>query len=234
MRINWFSPLPPAPTDIANFTVRILPALASHAEVTVWTDATHWDPLPVRGVRVRSCSELPKAWPDVNFADFSLLNIGNDVRFHGRFAELAESHSSVVVLHDINLHEMQRMRLLHQKKSWRAYLALLARHGGDEALRLGRRNLETDQELPRLLEIAPLTESVLDVAEGVVVHNAPAFEAVARFGTHPCLQLPLGHVARNTLQPAPARNWDGQRPLRIVLFGFLNSPNRRVPEFLQA
>src|SRR5439155_4075393 len=43
MKLNWFSPLPPAKTDIAHYTARILPALRAHAEVTLWTDQKDWD-----------------------------------------------------------------------------------------------------------------------------------------------------------------------------------------------
>src|SRR5204863_631305 len=37
MKLNWFSPLPPAATDLAHFTMRVLPALSQRADVTLWT-----------------------------------------------------------------------------------------------------------------------------------------------------------------------------------------------------
>ena len=43
-QINWFSPLPPARTGIADYTFGILPELSRRAEVTLWTDRTGWDP----------------------------------------------------------------------------------------------------------------------------------------------------------------------------------------------
>ena len=46
MRLNWFSPLPPARTEIANYTVRLLPALCASCDVTLWTDQ------PVSGLAV--------------------------------------------------------------------------------------------------------------------------------------------------------------------------------------
>ena len=43
MRLNWFSPLPPAKSGIADYTFGILPELSSRAEVTLWTDRAGWD-----------------------------------------------------------------------------------------------------------------------------------------------------------------------------------------------
>lgn len=34
MRLHWFSPLPPAPTEIARYTARILPALCARPSST--------------------------------------------------------------------------------------------------------------------------------------------------------------------------------------------------------
>ena len=42
--IHWFSPLPPARTDIAEYTRRILPALNREAQVILWTDQGVWGP----------------------------------------------------------------------------------------------------------------------------------------------------------------------------------------------
>ncbi len=40
MKINWFSPLPPARTDIAEYTVRVLPGLIKNCQLELWTDQT--------------------------------------------------------------------------------------------------------------------------------------------------------------------------------------------------
>ena len=43
MKLNWFSPLPPAKTGIADYTLGLLPALSKQAEVVLWTDQSSWD-----------------------------------------------------------------------------------------------------------------------------------------------------------------------------------------------
>ena len=42
MKINWFSPLPPDHTEIANYTARLLPALERKFDTTVWTATKKW------------------------------------------------------------------------------------------------------------------------------------------------------------------------------------------------
>ena len=42
-RLHWVSPLPPAETDIAHYTRRILPELAAETDLVLWTDAPDWD-----------------------------------------------------------------------------------------------------------------------------------------------------------------------------------------------
>ena len=53
MKINWFSPLLPARTDIAHYTARILPALKSSAQITLWTHQPEWDRELENHARVR-------------------------------------------------------------------------------------------------------------------------------------------------------------------------------------
>ena len=55
MKVNWFSPVPPAPSDIGNFTRNVVPTLAQHMDVTVWTDVAGFDPEGCQGVPIRSC-----------------------------------------------------------------------------------------------------------------------------------------------------------------------------------
>ena len=43
MKLNWFSPLPPAKTGIARYSADLLPALCRRAEVTLWSDQPSWD-----------------------------------------------------------------------------------------------------------------------------------------------------------------------------------------------
>src|SRR6266567_1608231 len=104
MELNWFSPLPPAATDIAHYNKRLIPALSSAAKVTLWTDQHSWD----RGlhefanVRVYRLNRMP--WPEIKRADMTCYQIGNNPRFHGPIWQVSLQHAGVVVLHDFRLH----------------------------------------------------------------------------------------------------------------------------------
>ncbi len=235
MRINWFSPLPPARTDIANYTARLLPALAAQAEVQLWAPQPHWDALQRPSVSVGNCLQKNLPWTEICFREFSLFQIGNDTRFHGPLIDLYERHSGVVILHDTNLHEMQRMRLVEGRGQPEAYLALLSRSGGSEAVAMGRAVLNGELSVSEAAAAFPLTDSVLTGAHAVVVHNPTQLPIVSALTPAPCLYLPLPF---EEVEKLPSIKADGyfpaERPLRMVMFGFLHGKNRRLEPLLEA
>src|SRR5256712_349962 len=100
MKLNWFSPLPPAATDIAHFTTRVLPALSSRAEVTLWTVSearasarAPIEPALSRLADIRTFDPHNIKWADLNRADACIYNIGNNPIFHGAIWELARRHA---------------------------------------------------------------------------------------------------------------------------------------------
>ena len=42
MKLNWFSPIPPDHTEIANVTARMIPALAKAFDLNVYTERENW------------------------------------------------------------------------------------------------------------------------------------------------------------------------------------------------
>jgi glycosyltransferase involved in cell wall biosynthesis len=236
MRLNWFTPLPPARTDIANYSLRVLPALLARVdEVKVWSSHPDYDPsrLPP-GVLHAAADRERLPWPELNFREHTVYQVGNDHRFHGAIFRHLEQHGGIVVLHDANVHEAQRMRLLDSPGGSAAYLARLGQAGGDAATHAGRLHLQGSLPLETLLQRYPLTESVLAGAHGVVVHN-PEAAAVARALTDApvaCLPLPFSDPAE---WPTPVpRQPSSDRPLRLIMFGFLHGPNRRLTSVLKA
>ncbi len=234
MKINWLSPLPPARSDIAQYTARLLPVLRNHFELCIWTQQKDWDASLSAYGPVHQCQRMQGNWPAFSFADETFYHIGNDANYHACFAEMLREHPGIVVLHDANLHEMQRMRTLHHGKSPAAYLALLLEFGGMTAFTEGMQHLEGSLPIETMIERYPLTNSVVRDAVGVICHN-PAIVSDLRQATKaPVACLPLPFATRAQLRPVVQRSWDGQRPLEMVIFGFLLSPNRRLIPFLQA
>ena len=105
MRINWFSPLPPARTDIAHYTTRILPALCASAEVVLWTNQVEWDSGLEDQVEVRRFDPGNLHWDLLDDADATFFHIGNSSQFHRAIWQVCQEYSGIAVLHDILLHD---------------------------------------------------------------------------------------------------------------------------------
>ena len=104
MRLNWFSPLPPAQTGVAEFTVRILPALTQRFDVTLWTGTDEYDREIAQHAPVHPVSDFrTERDPEA----INAFNIGNDRAFHEKIFKLCREHSGIVILHDLDLPELR-------------------------------------------------------------------------------------------------------------------------------
>jgi glycosyltransferase involved in cell wall biosynthesis len=108
MHLNWFSPLPPALTDVAHFTARILPELSQRVQLTLWTPEKEYDHRLNQYADIRLISRIDDV--DLAAADMNVFNVGNDRGHHRKILELALSHSGVIVLHDLFLPSLIRHR----------------------------------------------------------------------------------------------------------------------------
>ena len=85
LKINWFSPLPPARSGIAqNFAMQLLPALARHFEVVLWTDQDQVAPEVQRMARVARYAPDAPPWREINDGAISVYTgkteVGQNVR----------------------------------------------------------------------------------------------------------------------------------------------------------
>jgi glycosyltransferase involved in cell wall biosynthesis len=225
-RLNWFSPLRPARTDIAHYALRTLPALAPHFDIVVWTEHPYW-PLEIEAyARVRRWEGT--SWSALNDADVTLYHIGNNAQFHRWIWDVAYRHSGVVVLHDTRLHEFFAAQLLEGGGSPSGYLDAVRRSHGAAAALHAAGLLDGRITADALAESIPLTELALQNARGAIVHTGLAFREVSDLARCPVLQLDLPYEAG---PPHGARLWDGT--LRLVVFGYL-AANRRIESLLEA
>ena len=232
MKIHWFSPLPPARTDIANYTARLAPHLAAAAEVVFChehTEAPTDFPYPVRAIRDLSPTEL-------NQADLNIYHIGNNADFHGAIWTTAQRHPGLVVLHDFAIHEFVcGMLNVHGNRDTpqrsERYIELMAGLYGDAGYKAAL-DVNAGRLSPAIAaEQFPLCEIVLDGALAVLTHNPRLQPDLSqRLPVLPIHTLPLPY-------PQAAASVNAQRPagppLRVVSFGF-TGPNRRLLEFIDA
>lgn len=225
-RIHWFSPLPPAHTDIAQYAMRTLPVLAKYCDVVAWTPQHYWPRALEAYVEVRLWKE--HAWPALNTADAAVFHLGNNIEFHGWIWEIARQHPGIVVLHDVRLHEFFASVLMEHAGHEADYVAAVRRCHGEAGAAQAQRLLQGRTNATELAETLPMTDLALARARGAIVHTRAAWEAVRDLRRCPVLQLDLPFAAG---PEPPARDWDGT--LRLVVFGYLG-PNRRLPSVLQA
>jgi glycosyltransferase involved in cell wall biosynthesis len=236
MKVNWFSPLQPAPTDIAHYTARVLPPLLERAEVALWTDQPEWDKDLDRLVQVRQYHPGRMPWRDINRADLTIYSIGNNPRFHGSIWQVSRRHSGIVILHDFRLHHFFDGLYREQWHDGRAYLAEMEFHYGPEARRDAEECYDTDaRNIDYMAERYPFTPLALRNALGVVVHTGDALQDLKRADLPPVVYLPLpfppGQRNRKswTQTPVPIKG----SYCRLIVFGYIGR-NRRLDDVLEA
>src|SRR4051794_40770791 len=101
--IDFFSPLPPLPTDIGNHTAGVLAELQSLARVRVWTSQQGEIALALKNVEVCRYSGEAPPFRTLNEADATFYNLGNHARFHRDIHAVARRVPGVAILHDIRM-----------------------------------------------------------------------------------------------------------------------------------
>ncbi|HUQ92162.1 MAG TPA: glycosyltransferase [Bryobacteraceae bacterium] len=231
MRLNWFSPLPPARTDIANYTLRTLPALATRFEVTLYTNQESWDPILHDYAQVRRVNS-GEAYPiaELNRAEISLFHIGNDYRFHTWIYELSRVYPGVVVLHENCLHHFFAGLYHDLKKDRNAYLTAMQRHYNEEGVQAGLLFWQGMCSCDDLAARFPLTLHALENSVGCIVHSLRTYHYLTEQYKGALTYAPLPYDTATLPDPQPRST---QPPFHLVLFGYMG-PNRRVESVLRA
>lgn len=239
MKINWFSPLPPLPTDIAHYTQRILPALAARAEVVLWTDQGKVERDLRERFEVRRFRARRVDWAEVNRADVNFYNIGNDPRFHEAIWEASRRAPGIVVLHDASLQHFFGGVFLGQRRDLAAYVRLMETCYGAEGRAAAQEYFAHDDKDAFLLHLAahfPLTELALDGALAALVHTREVYERLQADLPCVCAYAPLPYPSLSepaTVFKTNKRFADDARARRLIVFGY-TGPNRRLAPLLHA
>lgn len=238
MKLNWFSPLLPASTDIAHYTKRVLPALAARAEVVLWAEQGEWDRTIEEFAQVRRYKPERVDWAELNRADMSIYQIGNNPLFHGSIWQVARKSPGIVVLHDFRLHHFFDGLYRVAWRDLHSYLREMDFYYGAEGRRDAAQCFKTDaRNIDEMAERYPLTQLALRGALGCVVHTHAAFEELKDESNCPVVYAPLPFEARSqTKREQPSvddeKGADGP-PFRLIIFGYLGR-NRRLDAVLKA
>lgn len=232
MKLNWFSPLTMARSDIAHYTARTLVALRRYADVTLWTDQAEWDPVFDELAAVRRYGPDPLPWGEFNDADISFFHFGNHP-CHSGIWQVSRSLPGIAVLHELRLHDLF-YGMFHRHLRKDQYLRCLEKCYGEAGRAAAERNWEGDPSQDfEMGERFPMTPAVLEGAAGVLVHTPDAFAQAVASDVFPVKQLHLPYPATTRPEPAVAKaSRGGAGPFRLIVFGHL-SRNRRLNAVLQ-
>lgn len=235
MRLNWFSPLPPAKTAIADYTAQLLPTLAGRSEVVLWTDQAEWDPDLERQTEVRRYQPGRVPWMELNCSSMNVYHVGNNPMFHGSIWQISRRHPGVMILHDLCLQDLFLGLFRDQLQDRAEYLTHMAHYydgpGKMAALKFWNNTLSSDA----MAKHYPLTLLAVEGALGVLVHTRNGFEELRPLSRWPVAYGRLPYAARpGPLQGKPTRTGaEKGAPYRLVVLGHI-AANRRLEPLLQA
>lgn len=234
LTVDVFTPLPPLRTDIANMSRAVLRELAGMAELRAWTPQAEWAPALDGEFEVRRFDPDRPPVRELNRADLTIYNLGNNAQFHrGIFDVARRGRPGLVVLHDTRLQHFFAAYSETEGEPRQYYRDAMRRAHGPEAEADARAFIAGEVPIEALVDRWPMTPAAVAPALGAILHNEAEYDALAAQVDLPLYLLPL--PAAFTIAPAPpprpARAADA--PIRLAMFGFIGG-NRCLPEVLRA
>ena len=231
MKINWFSPLPPARTDIADYTRRLLSSLQEEAEIILWINQStqHSDVEDCAEIHYYQLDRMP--WAEINQGDINIYHIGNNADFHADIWQISRQCPGIVILHDFKL---QGFFANLYKEKWndrQGYIEQMQRYYGAEgkeaaeAFWLGA--ISTDC----IAQNYSLTPLALENSVGVITHNHEVYNSLSQEERWLVGYLPLPYQSKfNSTDKTQCKTYP---PYRLIVFGYINT-NRRLDVLLEA
>lgn len=230
MKINWFSPLPPAKTGIAEYATYVVPALSEYADVVVWTDQLTWSSQLEQYASVRSYEPTNLSWSDINQADLNIYHIGNNPVFHSGIWEVSRKCPGLVILHDFRLQHFFIAIFREQWRDWDAYLSQMIRYYGPAARQVAEKVWNSRLTIESIAEQYPFTPLALENAVGVITHTKEAFDSLQQEKHWPVVYAPLPYFSKRQLN---RNTMTKSLPYRLIMFGHIGG-NRRLDILLEA
>ena len=207
MKINYFSPLPPAKSGISEVAALIIPALSQYAEVIAWTDQDEWDKDLENYAKIRQYQSNEINWSELNKTDLNIYHIGNNIDYHRHILVLSQQLPGMVVLHDITLSHLFRGFYIEQ-----------------ESNTIAKTSINSDDDFAT-------TEWAIDNAAAVLVHSCGALTELANHQRWVVSYQPLPYDVVSSSNTGSLSKII--QPYRLIIFGHIGS-NRRVESVLQA
>lgn len=166
-RIAMVTPLPPEMTGIAEYVAVLLPALAQHFDIDLYTSA---DLGALESLKARhGIHHFSELEANRDRYDEVVYQFGNSP-FHSHMVDLLDRVPGIVVLHDFYLSSMLAYMDLHQDRPGLFKQELVRSHGDDAQIELVLKGpWETTKHFPA-------SRRIIERAKGVLVHSEHAGE----------------------------------------------------------
>jgi glycosyltransferase involved in cell wall biosynthesis len=235
MKISWFSPVPPDHTDIANYTMRLMPVLVRAFDTEVYSESKTCDDQLKALCPVNHFTAERIDWKALNRGGIPVYHIGNNIHFHAEIIKACRMCPGIVVMHDLSIHETILNLCLKHGYGKVEYFSILNRFGGKNAVNMGKAFLEEKTgDTNQLSASYPLFEYVLNSARGVIAHNPQIISKLQTFCKAPIMYAPLPYKCKADICDPVDRRERKRQVYKIVIFGYLGSSNRRLRPFLEA
>ncbi|MEH1907520.1 MAG: glycosyltransferase [Nostoc sp.] len=222
MKINWFSPLSPTKSGIAEYTSQLIPTLQKYAEIVLWTDQQHWSSSLEKYAIVRHYDLANIPWVEINQADLNVYHIGNNPDFHFAIWQVSRQCPGLVVLHDVRLQHFFASIYLHreQKSNLDAYLFQMKKYYGIQGEQAVLKFLSGNISTEFMSEFYPLTFLALENAVGVVTHTKVDFQTIKQEKRWFVGYAPLPYISEWQANPQSKNN---KAPYRLIVFGYIGA-----------
>jgi glycosyltransferase involved in cell wall biosynthesis len=174
MRVGYFSPLPPAPTGVADYSKALLPLLRSFGAVEIAPEE----------------------------CDVALYHVGNNA-LHRDIYRRALTHPGVVVLHDAVLQHLL-LGMLDPDEYLEEFVYNYGEHDINGARELGRQLWEQRARSGADVRYfaRPMLKRIASAARAVIVHN-PAAAALVREHAPRARVFEIPHLFQQPVLPSP-------------------------------
>ena len=231
MKINWFSPLPPAQTGIAEYTMWLLSSLQEQAEVVLWTNQSNWSSEIEEYTKVCRYQLDRMPWAEINQGDLNIYHLGNNANFHADIWQISRQCPGIVVLHDFKL---QGFFAHLYKEKWndkQGYIEKMRRYYSSEGKEAAEAFWYGAISTDFVAQSYPLTPLALENSVGVVTHNLEVYNSLSQEERWLVGYIPLPY--RSKFNSTDKTGFKTSPPYRLIVFGYINT-NRRIDILLEA
>ncbi|HEX2090324.1 MAG TPA: glycosyltransferase [Actinomycetota bacterium] len=246
MRVAWFSPLPPIPAGVSDYSFELLPRIAERTEVHAFSIRppdqrlrSLLKPKAPAGIPVTSPRPGALVFPPwmldrgLDGYDAAFYHLGNNP-FHRFVYQAARAHPGIAVFHDFVLHHLLEAMLFEDhhgshREWYRDVLEMDYGALGGQLADLRGRGIATHLEK----FVFPLNVHIARSSKALITHSHDVAERLAEVAPdvpitvipHYALQPPTD-VAAVTREEARARLGLPREAFLVGQFGFITKPKQ--------